>query len=162
MSNQGFTPAIGPRAASTSGAQEWNAGTVNALGSGLSLSGTTLSAEASQLLRTIAFPFVGTLPSGQTYTVAMTQAGTLLANGGSLASYIPTNPTATQSLIVRTIHGGAVTTQGTISVSTSGVVTPPTFGAVAIAAGDSVQIENQPTADATFANASISLQFQVT
>jgi hypothetical protein len=41
-------------------------------------------------------------------------------------------------------------------------VTGPTFAAVAMSAGDVIQVVNQATPDATFANGSFSLQFQVT
>lgn len=171
---------------------EWNAGTVNAIGSGLTLAaggtleaiggaggsttiiaglgltgGTittsgTIALEASQTIRTIPFPLVGTLVGGQDMIVTLTQAGTLLANGGAPKAQVKVNPTATNTFTLNTINSGTVHTQGTISVSTAGVVTFPTFAAVPCAAGDSVELINQGTADATFANACLSLQFQVT
>lgn len=150
-----------------------NSGTVTqvtvAAGSGMSGGGTitssgtiTVSMESSQLIRTIPFTFVGTLPSGQTYNVTMTQGGTLLANGGTPQGYIPVDPSATQDIILNTIHNGTVTAQGTISISTAGSITWPSFTAVTMAAGDSIQMKNQATADATFANACLALQYQVT
>lgn len=146
----------------TIAASEWTAGTVTATGAGLSLTGGTLAVEASQLLRSLPFSFVGTLASGQAYNLTLTQAGTLLANGGAAQAYIPVDPTATQHLTIETINSGTVTTQGTIAIATSGSVTFPSFSAVALAAGATVAIVNQATADATFANACISLQFRVT
>jgi len=85
-----------------------------------------------------------------------------LANGGAAAAYIPTNPTASQTLSIKTVHSGTITSHGTISITTGGAVTFPTFGAVAVAAGDTVQIVNQASSDATFANPCVSLQFQIT
>jgi hypothetical protein len=117
---------------------------------------------ASLYTRTLPFSFVGKPPSAQKFTLTLTQAGTLLANGGVVESYIPTVPTATQTLVLNTIHSGAVTNKGTISIATSGAVTWPSFAAVSISAGDSVQVVNQATADATFADACLSLQFKVT
>jgi hypothetical protein len=112
-------------------------------------------------ITTIPFPFIGTLPSGQVYAIPLTQAGVLLANGGRGFAYTAgVNPTATQELLVKTIHNGTVTTQGTIVISTAGAVTAPTFSNVSISAGDSVAIVNQGTADVTFASWSFSLQFQ--
>lgn len=142
-------------------APEWVAGFVSGLGSGLTLAAGVLDVELSIKQRTLLFSLVGLLPGGQTYNLTMTQAGVLLANGGVPKAYIPTNPAATQVLTLNTIHAGIVTTQGTISISTSGVVTWPSFSAVALAAGDTVQLHNQALADITFANACFSLQVQI-
>lgn len=139
---------------------EWNGGSVGAIDPSLTLSGGTLAVEASQLLRTVPFSFIGTLVGGQTYSICIPQAGTLLANGGSPKAYIPVNPTATQTFVLKTINSGTINTQGTISISTSGSITWPTFGAVPWSAGDTVQLANQGTADATFANACLSFQFK--
>lgn len=136
------------------------AGQVFALGSGLSLIGGTLAATAN--LRTLAFSLIGASPSGQKFFIPLTQAGTLLANGGTIAVSPGANPTATQTLVVSTEHAGTITAQGTISINTGGTVSGPTFSAVAVAAGDSVGITNQATADSTFANWSFGLQFAVT
>jgi hypothetical protein len=141
---------------------DWDGGVVTALGSGLSLSGGTLDIEASEKIRTIPFPIIGVPSDAQQMNVTLTQGGTLLANGGTAQAYVPTNPTATETLEINTVHNGTITTQGTISINTSGVVTFPTFTAVTMAAGDTIQLLNQATADATFANACISLQYQVT
>jgi hypothetical protein len=122
----------------------------------------TVAMEASQLIRTIPFPMVGTVSGGQDMIITLTQAGTLLANGGATHAEVKVNPTATNTFTLNTINGGTVHTQGTVSVSTSGVVTFPTFTAVPFAAGDSIELINQATADATFANACLSFQFQVT
>lgn len=143
-------------------AATWNGGAVSSLGSHLGITGGALDVTAATLIRTVPFPIVGLPANSQQMNITMTQAGTLLANGGTPQSYIPTNPTATQTLTLNTIHSGTITARGTISISTSGVVTWPTFTAVAMAAGDTVQIVNQAVADATFANACLSLQFQVT
>jgi hypothetical protein len=101
-------------------------------------------------------------PGAQPFTITVTQAGTLLANGGTPQAYIPIDPTATQTFTLNTINSGVTNNQGTISIATSGSVTWPTFGAVAMAAGDSIQLVNQSIQDLTFANACLSLQFQVT
>lgn len=116
----------------------------------------------SAQIRTVPFSFVGTLINAQPYSLTMTQAGTLLANGGTPQSYVGINPTATQTMVLSTIHLGTPTTRGTITVSTLGVVTWPTFSNVVLTAGDTVQLTNQATADATFANACLSVQYQVT
>lgn len=118
-----------------------------------------VASATNPLLQTVPFSFVGLLPNGQTYNIPLTQAGTLLANGGTLASYIPVNPTATQHLTLNTIHSGTITPQCTITISTGGAVSGVTFSAVAFAAGDVVQIANQATADTTFANAAFGFQF---
>lgn len=44
MANIGFDPTIGPASSTGTAAEEWNAGTVNALGTGLALTGGTLVA----------------------------------------------------------------------------------------------------------------------
>jgi hypothetical protein len=143
----------------------WNAGTVDAL-SGLVVTGNTLIAtggtgSAVADYRTVAFPFTGgTLISGGTVAVVITQAGTLLAAGAS--AYIPTPPASAAHVSLSTIHNGTVTAQGTIAIATSGSVTYPAFGSVVLAAGDAVEMVNQPTADTALANPSFSLPFRVT
>ena len=132
------------------------------VGGYLTVSSGTVAVEAALSVQTLPFSFLGPLANAQQYNVCLTQAGTLLANGGTPQGYIPVNPTATQTLVLKTIHSGTLTTQGTISVNTGGTITWPTFTAVAMVAGDSVQLLNQATADATFANACLSLQFQKT
>lgn len=162
MSNIGFTATMGPDSkAAASGAAQWNAGTVASLGTGLSLNAGVIDLEASQKLRTIPFSFVGTLVGGQPFSITITQAGTLLANGGAAKGFIPTNPTAQQALTLRTINSGTIATQGTVTISTAGSITWPTFAAVPFAAGDTVQLVNQATSDTTFQNACLSLQYQV-
>lgn len=152
----------GPITTTGSLVANWNGGTVSALGSGLAITSGSLDVEASIKLRTIPFPIVGVPANAQTMNVTLTQAGTLLANGGTPQGYVGVNATATEKLTVNTIHNGTITTQGTISINTGGTITFPSFTAVAMSAGDTVQIVNQATADATFANACVSLQFQVT
>lgn len=156
MSNQGFDATMGPSSPNAAASSQWNAGTVTALASSLSNTSGTLAVRA--VLRTIPFPLVGAPPGGQAYSVVFTQAGTLLANGGAFQSYVPTHPTGTETLTVNTIHGGSVTAQGSIVINSGGTVTPPSFAAVAIGAGDVLQIVNQGTADATFKDASFSFQ----
>ena len=141
--------------------------TLGASGQTIDLIGTVLAngntlMTAANNIRTVAFTLIGEPPSGQAYFIPLTQAGTLLANGGTMAVSPGINPTATQTLVVSTEHAGTITARGTISISTGGSVTPPTFSNAAIAAGDSVGITNQATADATFANWSFGLQFKVT
>jgi hypothetical protein len=140
----------------------WAAGAVSSLGGGLLLTAGVLDIEAAAKIRSLPFTIVGQPTNAQQMNVTMTQAGTLLADGGAPQAYIPVNPTATQTLTLKTIHSGVITTQGTVSISTSGAVTWPTFAAVSMVAGDTVQLLNQATADATFANACLSIQFQVT
>lgn len=147
----------------TLGAQATNV----AVGQGLTFtaSGTAapvLALETSQAIRTVPFPMIGTLQSGQEMNITFTQAGTLLANGGTPQAFIGTNPTATQHLTLNTIHSGTVIAQGTVTISTAGSTTFPSFAAVPIAAGDTGQLLNQATADATFGNACLSFQLQVT
>ena len=144
------------------GSNIWNAGTVTAIGNGLTLATGTLDIEASAKLRTVPFSIVGTPSSGQVKPICLTQAGTLLANGGTPKAYVGIAPTATETLVIKTINSGTINTQGTISISTAGSVTWPTFSAVAFAAGDVIEIVNEATADATFGNACLSMQFQVT
>ena len=107
---------------------------------------------------------IGLLISDQEYAISLTQAGTLLANGGPSFAYKPsTNPAAPQTLRVQMINqGGTATTLGTTSISTAGSVTPPTYSNTLLPARDSVSLTNQATADATFANWSFGLQFQKT
>ena len=156
----GATGALGPVGA-TGPAGATGVGSTGATGS-LGPAGATGATGPGTQLRTLPFPLVGKPPGGQHFNLTLTQAGTLLANGGTPQAYIPTNPTATQTLLLNTIHSGAVTNQGTISISTGGAVTWPSFSAVAIAAGDTVQMVNQAVQDATFADACLSPQFQVT
>jgi hypothetical protein len=141
------------------------AGTTIALGPSFSFAGNTLEftgtiTPSSQIL-TVPFPMIGTVAGGQQMNITFTQAGTLLANGGAFEAFVGTNPTATEHLTLNTIHSGALTTRGTISISTAGSVTPPTFAAVPIVAGDTAQILNQSTSDTTFANTCLSLQFML-
>ena len=137
-------------------------GAFGTLGSHLNVNSGTIDVAPVTLLRTLSFNLTGKPANGQKFGAIATQAGTLLANGGSVQAYIPTAPAATQTLEIGTIHSGTVTNQGTLSISTGGTVTWPTFSAVAIAAGDVVEIVNQATADTTFADAIIGLQFQLT
>jgi hypothetical protein len=118
-------------------------------------------APASASLRTLAFCLVGKPAASQPFSLCVTQAGTLLANGGAPEAYISTVPTATQAFTLNVIRSGTKTTLGTISISTAGVVTWPTFAATALAAGDTVQLVNQATQDSTFTNACLSLQYRV-
>lgn len=131
------------------------------LGSGLKITGGTTLQTAGANIRTVPFTMVGPPSNAQEMNITLTQAGTLLANGGTPQEYIPVNPTATETLVLSTIHSGTITARGTISISTSGSVTFPSFSAVPLVAGDSIQLKNQATADATFANACISLQMSV-
>jgi hypothetical protein len=111
-------------------------------------------------VRTMVFPYPGALTASEKVTIPITQAGTLLANGGSHQAYVGTNPTAANTFTVSTIHSGSPTAQGTISISSGGSVTWPSFSAVALVPGDAVQVTNQGTADATAADISLALQFQ--
>ena len=140
----------------------WNAAYVGAIGSGLVDNAGTLDIEPSAKIRTLPFPLVGIPPGGQDFNLTLTQAGTLLANGGTPEAYIPVNPTATQTLLLNTVHAGSITNRGTVTISTAGAVTWPSFAAVAIAAGDTIQMQNQAISDATFANACFSFQIQIT
>jgi hypothetical protein len=140
----------------------WNAGTVTSLGSGIIVTSGMIDVEDSIKIRSLPFAFVGTLPNNQRFSVTLTQAGTLLANGGSPQAYIPVNPTAIQSFTLNTISSGTITSHGTIQISTSGIVTFPTFSAVTLIAGDTIQLVNQAVADTTFADACLSLQFKLT
>lgn len=166
----GLTLSAGGTLSTTADADQWTAGTVSAISGQFTIASGTLnvgtlaysSLPASADIRTLSFSLIGAPPSGQVFSLPITQAGTLLANGGTLAVRKGANPTATQTLVVSTEHSGTVTAQGTISINTTGTVTGPTFSAVAIAAGDSVDITNQATADTSFANWSFGLQFQVT
>lgn len=151
------------------GATEWNAGTVAAIGPGLQIgAGNTLQVTQAQRRRTLPFPIVGVPASAAVFCLALAQAGTLIANGaGTLQTAqvntgVFTNPTATERLVLSTVHSGTVTTQGTVAVNSGGTVALPAWGNVALAPGDSVQIVNQPTADATFANFTLALLFEVT
>ena len=127
--------------------------------SGWALIGPT---PASASIHTLSFSLIGAPPSGQVFPIAITQAGTLLANGGTFAVRKGALPTATQTLTVSTEHVGTPTVLGTISISTAGVVTGPAYADTSIAAGDSVTLTNQATADVTFATWAFGLQFKVT
>jgi hypothetical protein len=107
---------------------------------------------------------VGLLTSGQVYAIPVTQAGTLIANGGTGFTYKPgTNPTVPQTLLVQTINtGGTATTLGTIAISTSGSVTPPTYPNTAYSGSGAVALTNQGTADVTFASWAFGIQFAKT
>jgi hypothetical protein len=123
---------------------------------------------ASADIATIPFPLIGSPLGGQSFMVPVTQAGTLLANGGSGFTCFKNpaggvNPTATWTLLVQEItNAGSVTTLGTISISSAGSVTAPTFSNTAIAADSGIAITNQATADASAAYWSIGFQFQKT
>jgi hypothetical protein len=158
----GLAITAGTIAATGGGASQWNAGTVSAVGPGLAITAGTINASALTSVHSLPFALVGHVAGGQKSTIALTQAGVLLANGGAPAAYVGTAPTAANDLALNTIHNGSVTTLGTIVVSTAGAVTFPTFPLTSIAAGDAVQIVNQATADASFGDVSLSLQFQVT
>jgi hypothetical protein len=97
---------------------------------------------ASADIATVPFSLIGTPASGQIFPITVTQAGTLLANGGTPQAYIGTDPTSTAYLTIETIHSGTVVTQGTVTISTAGSVTWPTFSAVSMAAGDTAAIVN--------------------
>ena len=131
------------------------------LGSHLSMNSGNLDVTDAMRIRTIPFPFVGKPVAGQPYNITLTQTGNLLANGGAAYAYVPINPTATQTFNVNTIHSGVSTYQGQVSISTSGITTFPTFANVIMSAGDTIQLVNQATQDLTFANACISLQFEI-
>lgn len=122
----------------------------------------TIALEPSQSIRSVPFPMVGpgTLVGGQDMLITIGQAGTLLANSGY--AHIKSNPTATETLTFNTINNGTVVTHGTISVSTAGATTFPTFANVPWSAGDSVELINQATADVSFSTACIGFLFQVT
>jgi hypothetical protein len=130
----------------------------------INVSGTIPYANlpASADIATVPFSLIGPPASGQIFPVTLTQAGTLLANGGTPQAYVGTDPTSTAHLTIETIHSGTVVTQGTVTISTAGSVTWPTFSAVSMAAGDTAAITNQATADATLANLCLSVQFQKT
>jgi hypothetical protein len=167
----GSVNALAPGLAITTGTliSNYQAPLLTTIGDGLSLATGTISVgtlaysnlPASADIRTLSFNMTGTLPGKQAYSMIMTQPGTLLANGGVFESYIPTNPTSTNTLVINTIHGTTVTPQATIAISVSGSISGVTFAAVPMAAGDVVQFVNQDTADATFADPVFALQYQV-
>lgn len=128
------------------------------VGGGMLVSGVgTISVPA--FTRTLEFGVLGVPPASQVYQVAITQAGTLTANASGAQGHVLTNPTATWLFLLATQHSGSVTTQGTITISTGGTLTFPTFSAVALAAGDTVQITSQATPDLTGADVVIGLQY---
>lgn len=137
--------------------------TSGALGSGFIALGYSMLPASADIV-TIPFSFIGLLTSGQVYAVPVTQAGMLLANGGTGFTYKPgTIPTAPQSLLVQVINtGGAATTSGTIAISTSGSVTPPTYSNTAYSGSGAVALTNQGTADATFASWAFGIQMAKT
>jgi hypothetical protein len=130
-----------------------------AAGNSSTLVATTAFVRTANV-RTMNFEFPGVLTGSEKATLVITQAGTLPANGGSYQAYVGTNPTAANIFSINTIHSGSATTQGTISISSGGSVTWPSFSAVALAPGDAVQIINQGTADATASDIVLALQFQ--
>jgi hypothetical protein len=150
-------------------ASNYQASPLTTIGAGLSITTGTIAVgtlaysnlPASADIRTLSFNMTGTLPGKQAYSMIMTQPGTLLANGGVFESYIPTKPTATNTLVINTIHGTTVTPQATIAISVSGSISGVTFAAVPMAAGDVIQFVNQATADTTFADPVFAMQYQV-
>ncbi|MGV3511893.1 MAG: hypothetical protein ACO1OX_07795 [Novosphingobium sp.] len=107
----------------------------------------------------INIPMIGTASAGEELTLhAVGRAFTIPANfgSGSLEVIKGANPTATVDVIIEktTDSGETWSTVGTISVSTSGVVTATTAGGAAInfSKGDGLRPKAPATADATFAN----------
>lgn len=143
-------------------AADWHGGTVAAIGTHLVNNSGTLDLEASQSLRTVPFSFSGKPGNSQRMVATLTQAGTLVANGGAAAGFVGTNPTATNNLVLSTINAGTITARGTIAIATTGSITFPSFAAVPLPAGGSLQLVNQASADTTLADFCLSLQFQVT
>ena len=144
------------------GKQEWSAGTVSAIDPRLTITAGTLDLVSSATqVRTIVFPVLGLIPAGQRCSVPISQPGTLLANGGTPEAFIGTAPGANTTLDVNLIHTGIATLLGTISVSTGGVVTFPTFAATPVSSGDVLQVVAGSVQDANFRDASFSLQYAV-
>jgi hypothetical protein len=81
--------------------------------------------------------------------IELPQAGTVTSVGS--ASRALTNPGTANTVVVALNHLGTLTTQGTITISTGGTITMPSF-TTANAAGDGLRLTNQAVADTTGGN----------
>jgi hypothetical protein len=121
------------------------------------------ASQTSAKTRSLVVSMTGKPPASQKFSIPITQAGTLLANGGAAEYYLPTDPSSgTVDIVVNTIHSGSVTQRGTIAITTGGSVTLPTFSPVALAAGDTFQLVAPGTQDGSFADFAIAMQMVVT
>lgn len=109
----------------------------------------------------ITFAMSGKPPAGTRYLFhTFTQPATFPANLANSQGHVLTNPTAAASFTVEKITGGGSPVAcGTISVSTSGVVTFTSSGgaAVSFTAGDSISIVTPTPQDSTLADVCFSL-----
>ena len=104
----------------------------------------------SSITRTLEYAILGVPPPSQVYQITITESGTLTANAsGAQGTVVTANPTATWYWPLATVHSGTVTTQGTVTISTGGAFTWPTFSGVALASGDSVRFTAPGTQDTT-------------
>jgi len=128
--------------------------TAIALGNQFANTGGTLV-----LNRTLEYSLVGKPPASQVFQQVITEPGTLVANAGGAQGNVITNPTSAWPFVLATVHSGTPTTQGTISISTSGSITWPSFSAVALSAGDQVRITAPGTQDATGSDVALALRY---
>ena len=155
---------------------QWNAGLVNALGSGLSAAGGTLVVtppDASAITGTltyaqlptevalvpIAFPFSGKLAANASVYVPIAIALTVAASLAGSVGYAVTNPTSAATFTLNRIRSGTPTALGTVQIGTSGAVTlGGTGGSLAI--GDVLQLTAPTAQDATLADVGLSIMMQ--
>lgn len=109
----------------------------------------------------VAFAF-GAGPGGAASVMlhTFTESVEFADNFGGSFGFCESVPTATTTLTVRRNTGGVTTTIGTIQITTSGAVTFNTTGTgvESFAAGDTLLVKNQATADATIADCSFTLK----
>ena len=118
------------------------------VGSGLSLSGQVLSASGGGV--STEWPVsvdLGQPASAYTATVSFPIAGTFPANM-DFGCCADVNPTSTMSIVWRQRISGVTTTVGTLSISTSGVITGVANSLITVAADDAFLFD--VPADATF------------
>lgn len=134
--------------------------TATAISGNLTDAGGTLDLAAQQRLTSVFISHPGTMDNAELLMLVGVSASqhlrvpanlagtTLVFNAGTSGSGWPA---ATTTAVLSTLHAGSWTAQGTITISTAGSLTLPTFSAVDLTTGgDGVRLVGQATADTGF------------